>query len=85
MPQGIDDLEKYEDRQSLFIMSVKKESSSPDKGAPQKEPSFSSVLAPHCAYGGFWFLASLQRIHGSRFVRLESSCCFWLGELIGNT
>lgn len=52
MPQGIDDLEKYEDRQSLFIMSVKKESSSPEKGAASKGAVFLKRLGTTlCLWG----------------------------------
>jgi len=40
MPQGIDDLEKYDDRQSLFIMSVKTGSLSSEKGAASKGTVF---------------------------------------------
>ena len=83
MPQGIDDLEKYEDRQSLFIMSVKKESSSPDKGAASKEPSFLKRLGTTLCLWEFWFLASLQRIHGSALFGWSHPAVFGLGSLLG--
>ena len=84
MPQGIDDLEKYEDRQSLFIMSVKK-ILIPDKGATSKGTVFLKRLGTTLCLWGILVFGVFAKDPRISLCSAESSCCFWLGELIGNT